>query len=243
MPVGKKLNSLQGSANTDHCGLVSSNQSGVHPHLEKILRRHLQSVWLQPFHQPSVDVFHQLERTAVLSSDLPVILDSGCGTGESSQKLAEEFPGYLVIGVDQSLARLSKSGAASGFYHVGNCVLLRAELTTFWRLLFNSGLTLERHYLLYPNPWPKSTHLQRRWHGHPVFPTLLGLGGEIELRCNWEIYAREFAQAVNFVTGADLQVIHIQPESGISPFEQKYLHRGQALYSVTVPARETNNDT
>ncbi len=30
---------------------------------------------------------------------------------------------------------------------------------------------------------------------HPIFPTLLALGNTIELRTNWEIYAREFAEA------------------------------------------------
>ena len=122
-------------------------------------------------------------------------------------------------------------------------MLLRAELSTFWRLLLNDGFSPERHYMLYPNPWPKPGHLKRRWHGHPVFPQLLGLGGEIEMRCNWEIYALEFARAVNLATGADIRPARIHPDVGISPFEQKYLERGQALFSVTVPARETGNSS
>jgi tRNA (guanine-N7-)-methyltransferase len=231
----------QDSENSDQFGLVSSSQTGVHPQLEKHLKRHLQSSWSQPLHQPSVEMFKQLKFRAALFSGAPVVLDSGCGTGSSSQRLADMFPEHLIIGVDQSLARLSKSGAGSGFYQNGNCVLLRAELSTFWRLLLEAGVKVERHYLLYPNPWPKSGHLQRRWHGHPVFPSLLNLGGEIELRCNWEIYAMEFARAVNLATGADLQVAKIKPESGISPFEQKYMDRGQTLYGVNVAARYTRD--
>jgi hypothetical protein len=65
------------------------------------------------------------------------------------------------------------------------------------------------------------------------------LGGEIELRCNWEIYALEFARAVNFVSGANVEIEKFQPESGISPFEQKYLERGQSLFLVRVPAQIT----
>jgi hypothetical protein len=70
-----------------------------------------------------------------------------------------------------------------------------------------------------------------------VFPQLLSLGGEIELRCNWEIYAMEFAEAVSMATGADIDVLKFEPVQAISPFEQKYTDRGQLLYSVTVPAR------
>ena len=58
-----------------------------------------------------------------------------------------------------------------------NAILLRADLSDIWTLVFQDpSLLVQRHYLLYPNPYPKSKHLQRRWHGHPIFPILLGLG-------------------------------------------------------------------
>ena len=127
----------------------------------------------------------------------------------------------------------------SGILRSENCILIRAELATFWRLLLSSGLSPQRHFLLYPNPWPKAGHLSRRWHGHPVFPHLLALGGEIEMRCNWDVYAQEFAEAASIATGAGISVNTIEPDDGISPFEQKYLERGQSLFSVIVPALKT----
>ena len=231
-----KVTQSEASKNIDKSGLVSSSQTGVHPQLEKTLRRHLESQWSQPFHKPTVNVYPRLVEQGVFSSGQPIILDSGCRTGKSSQNLASQFPGHIIIGVDQSLSRLSKSGVTSSFFWHRNCFLVRAELSTFWRLLINDGHKPERHFLLYPNPWPKPGHLLRRWHGHPVFPQLLFLGGEIIMRTNWEIYALEFAQAVNYATGAKVKAERIKPESGISPFEQKYLERGQSLYSVIVPA-------
>lgn len=164
-----------------------------------------------------------------------MILDSGCGTGRSTQQLAESSPEHLVIGVDQSLARLGRSGVASAVLQRDNYVLARAELASFWRLFYGAGHAPVKHYLLYPNPWPKPGHLQRRWHAHPVFPWLLALGGEIELRCNWEIYALEFASAVQVATGETVEVKRYRPAEGISPFEIKYLERGHDLYSVVVP--------
>jgi tRNA G46 methylase TrmB len=121
-----------------------------------------------------------------------------------------------------------------------NHVLLRVELATFWRLLLGAGHLPERHFLFYPNPWPKTGHLVRRWHGHPVFPVLLALGGEIEMRCNWDIYAQEFARAAGLATRAAIGVTEIRPERAISAFERKYLERGQRLYSVLVPASCTS---
>jgi len=218
-----------------NCGLVKSSQSGLHPRLETLVLKHMKTEWKQPLHTPSVEAYRRLSKDVLPGSDLPIILDSGCGTGESTQNLAILNPRHLVLGVDQSLNRLSRSGMTSDFLRIKNCILLRAELSTFWRLFLADGLTPERHCLFYPNPWPKPGHFLRRWHGHPVFPQLLALGGVIELRCNWEIYAQEFAQAVRLATGAVLPVKVFKPEAGITPFERKYLERDHSLYSVTVP--------
>ena len=205
------------------------------------MRKHLETTWEQPFHKPTLEVYRQLSQVVGFDGALPIILDSGCGTGKSTRKLASMFPDHMVLGVDRSHVRLSKSGLGSGFQRSGNCVLIRAELATFWRLLLRDGHAPERHYLFYPNPYPKPGHLSRRWHGHPVFPLFLKLGGQIEMRCNWEVYALEFAQAVNQVCSAHVTVENFMAENGISLFEQKYLDRGQQLYSVKVAARVTAN--
>lgn len=238
MRAVETLKRYKDSKSVNESGLVSSSQTDIHPRLEKSVKRHLENPWLQPLHRPSCEAFKGLKEAGTLDEDKPVILDSGCGTGRSTSHLAEIFPRHNVIGIDQSMARLSRSGGESGIFRNGNCILIRAELSTFWRLLLEDGCFPERHYLLYPNPWPKPAHLKRRWHGHPVFPQLLSLGGQIEMRCNWKIYAREFAHAVNLATGGNLEPKRIRPDVGISPFEQKYLERGQALFSVTViPAK------
>lgn len=223
----------------DSPGMVRSSQDGVHPNLERHVRRHLHSGWMQPLHRPTLAAYARLKEEGVLAKNSPLVLDSGCGTGASTRRLALRFPQSTVVGVDQSKARLAKSGVSAGFQGEENCFLLRAELATFWRLLAADGISLDRHFLLYPNPWPKPGHLTRRWHGHPVFPHLLALEGEIELRCNWEVYAKEFALAVELATGAKVGTDRIQPEAGISPFEKKYLERGQSLYRVRVPGHAT----
>ena len=234
MRAARQSSPVKINNNVNESGLVTSSQTGVHPHLEKYVRRHLENPWSQPYHQPTVEAYHQLGNKGVFSAGQPIILDSGCGTGKSTQRLAALFPGHIVIGVDRSQVRLAKSGANSSFFRNENYILLRADLPTFWRMLVNDGHTVEKHFLFYPNPWPKPGHLLRRWHAHPVFPQLLALGGEIEMRCNWEIYALEFAQAIFYASGTVVKVNNYQPDSGVSPFEQKYLDRGQSLFSVTV---------
>jgi len=212
---------------------VRSAQQGVHPHLAEVLDTHLHSPWRAPLHAPSVAAFEALQ-LLIGSERQRLVLDSGCGTGESTRLIAGAFPDCLVIGVDKSLARLSRGGGAALPRREGNTVWVRAELVTFWRLARSAGWRLERHFLLYPNPWPKAGQLRRRWHAHPVFPDLIRLGGQLEMRCNWEIYALEFAAAVNRVLGTDIRPGQHGESAVTSPFERKYRASGHELYSVSV---------
>ncbi|MDR0378706.1 MAG: methyltransferase domain-containing protein, partial [Candidatus Accumulibacter sp.] len=164
-----------------------SAQDEIHRHLSALLERRR-----TPFAKPCADYnrvafVESMTRWRQAAPDAPLILDAGCGTGESSLALAAKFPGHYVIGVDRSEARLRRRLAAPADWPP-NLGFTRADLVDYWRLLRDEGVRLARHYLLYPNPWPKVGHLARRWHGHPVFPTLLALGGVLECRGNWHVY-------------------------------------------------------
>jgi tRNA (guanine-N7-)-methyltransferase len=98
-----------------------------------------------------------------------------------------------VIGVDQSEDRLTRKKPYPDALMPTNpsCA---ADLVDYWRLMAEAGIRLARHYILYPNPWPKIGHLARRWHAHPVFP-FAPLGGRLECRSNWNIYGRILRRA------------------------------------------------
>lgn len=217
--------------------IPQSAQSGIHERLGELVDRHLRD----PFRKPILDYNRDAFDAALAAwqhagSDVPLILDAACGTGASSVQLAHAHPGSFVIGVDQSSDRLStEKGALPPNLH-----LARADLVDFWRLLAGQGVTLERHCLFYPNPWPKIGHLSRRWHGHAVFPVLVQLGGLIECRSNWRIYVEEFAFALGRLLGRELECESMAPEAllvPVSPFERKYRDSGQPLYRCVADLR------
>jgi tRNA G46 methylase TrmB len=212
-------------------GKVSSGQREPHPGLDAILEKHFSIPWLQPLHRPSVLAFERLAGMADLSRR-GLVLDSGCGTGFGTRALARRHPSSLVIGVDRSARRLGKTGHRSFPVCEDNVVWVRAELATFWRLALEAGWRLERHYILYPNPWPKKSQIRRRWHAHPAFPALLKLGGILELRTNWQLYAREFARSVEWATGENAPASEFSPGEPLTAFERKYSASGHALYRV-----------
>lgn len=207
---------------------VTSNQRGIHEQLDKVVRRHLASPFLRPYPQHAIDSFHTITGLVEQHSG-PLIFDSFCGVGESTVQIARQHPQALVIGIDKSLVRLQKHDTSHLDPGVGNYHLLRADVDDFWRLAVAAQWTLDRHYLLYPNPWPKSSLLKRRIHGSPLFPSLLSLGGRLELRSNWPVYVREFEQALA-IAGHTANSQTINPAKAMTPFERKYQQSGQELW-------------
>jgi tRNA (guanine-N7-)-methyltransferase len=85
-----------------------------------------------------------------------------------------------------------------------NVWLVRAELVDFWHIMLEYDCRVQQHYMLYPNPYPKSSRLKSRWYAHPSFPLLLHLSGErLTVRSNWQQYLEEFAEAVEVVAGLE----------------------------------------
>ena len=117
-------------------------------------------------------------------------------------------------------------------YHKDNLLLARADLVDSWRQMATAEWHIEQHFLLYPNPWPRPDQVKRRWHGHPVFPALIAISNNIELRTNWKIYVYEFNQALE-IAGRKSLIDQITPASCTSPFERKYQASGHSLFRLT----------
>lgn len=209
---------------------VRSSQRYIHERLPEVVRRHRDTPFRRPPAEHTTSVFRAV-RARLVAEPRELVLDAGCGTGESTRLLAADRPDCWVVGIDRSARRLGRQGC-DGLLVDGNLLLVRAELQDFWRLAAAHGWRCREHHLLYPNPWPKARHLMRRWHAHPVFPTVLALGGRLELRSNWRIFAEEFALSLE-IHGYEPDLSKIEPSRFISPFERKYARSGHTLYRVS----------
>lgn len=208
---------------------VRSAQTGPHEQLAALVLRHRDHPFRKPVSPWNQAAFDQAMQA--WGGQLPLILDAGCGVGWSSLQLARRYPDHFVLGVDQSEDRLSR-GKPGDEDWPANLHFARADLVDFWRLLHAGGVRLARHYILYPNPWPKIGHLARRWHGHAVFPELLALGGVLESRSNWRIYLEEMALALQLLSGREAQIAQIAAAEPLTLFERKYRDSGQPLYQL-----------
>ena len=204
---------------------VTSNQQHIHPRLATLVRRYLATRHRKPVSGHNRQSFERLlEQLA--QTPRPLVLDSFCGAGHSTAVLAQRHPDHLVVGIDKSSHRLAKHPKHAKKRYL----LLQAECEDIWRLLLEEGIIPDYHYLLYPNPWPKAGHLQRRVHGNPAFRSLLELGGRVELRSNWQLYVEEFGVAMH-LAGQRGTVLQLEPEEPISLFERKYQASGHTLWA------------
>lgn len=218
---------------------VESNQKGVHKDLEKLVLRYLDSEYRRPVADHTKLAFEKAARFASRFRS-PIVLDSGCGTGNSTMTLARRFPENPVIGIDKSEIRLARaeSRIQDDFDIPQNACFVRAELLDFWRLALLENWDIRFHALFYPNPWPKQSELRYRFHASPIFPTLVKLSPELELRTNWKIYADEFRIALEIANGKLKRYSRIDeeqffPDIPISAFEKKFTESGHALWRVT----------
>jgi tRNA G46 methylase TrmB len=233
LPLFMELNQITMNSLGGNSRPVASAQDAAHEHLEKVVRSHLVRPWRAPLHRPTLVAFEQLTRLAGAElATRPLVLDSGCGSGECTREIAAAWPEAIVLGIDRSAHRLARTGHRAFPAREGNLVWVRAELASFWRLALERRWRLARHYLLYPNPYPKRAQLRKRWHGHPVFPVLLALGGALEMRSNWRVYVEEFAQALACATGHAANWERLVVSRPISGFERKYLASGHELYRL-----------
>jgi tRNA (guanine-N7-)-methyltransferase len=212
--------------------IPESAQSGVHDRLVQRVRKHL----AEPFRKPFADYNRAALEASLAGWDgrAPLILDAGCGVGHSTIQLARTWPDHWVIGVDQSQDRLERRKPYPEALMPRNMVFVRADLVDYWRLLDAAGVRLARHYILYPNPWPKIGHLGRRWHAHPVFPHVARLGGVLECRSNWRVYVEECAAALEIILGASPSWSEFTADVPLTPFERKYRDSGQTLFRLQV---------
>lgn len=218
--------------------IVETNQVGIHENLIATVQKHLRSRFQKPYADHSKRAFDRVAERRQQFSGYPIIFDSCCGVGDSSRALAERNPGHFVIGADKSEKRLMTERTSD---LPENLIMVRTDLNDFYRMAVDAGWRFDRHYIFYPNPWPKSEHLKRRWHGAPVFPYMLALGGILELRSNWKLYLDEFCAALE-TAGVGGIISPFDVDRPITAFEAKYDASGQRLWQLVADLRDYKSD-
>jgi len=221
---------------------VTSKQTFASRDVERILSRYSVG-FRKPIPLHTTNSFHTALAAYESSGKSSLILDAGCGTGVSTEFLARTFPKSFVLGVDKSAKRLEQ-GANSrnlteeiprdgGSSIPSNFAIFRAELMAFLQLAYEYQLHFDSIFFLYPNPWPKKSHMKRRVHLWPVAPLFPKLTAQIVCRTNWPTFAIEFARSMRILGFSEIYVErNYSVDIPLSLFEKKYVESGHKITNV-----------
>ena len=117
-------------------------------------RRHVPSRLIEP---DSLTDCLDLEK--IFERNAPLHVDLGCGDGSFLCSLAQRMPSKNFLGIERLLNRVRASARKAATLE--NVRLLRVESSYAVRYLLPAE-SVERFYLLFPDPWPKRRHHRRR---------------------------------------------------------------------------------
>jgi tRNA (guanine-N7-)-methyltransferase len=109
----------------------------------------------------------RLDLEKIFERNAPLHVDLGCGDGSFLCALAQGMQHKNFLGIERLLNRVHKSALKAA--KLNNVRLLRVESSYAVRYLLPAE-SVQRFYLLFPDPWPKRRHHRRRI----VTPDFLG---------------------------------------------------------------------
>ena len=186
------------------------------------------------------------------------VLEIGAGAGWNAVTYARMNPSHCVVAVEHSRERfallegratrssplemasvgmgsLDEVVKASG---LTNLFPVHADAESF--VVHNvASESLDRVMLLYPNPYPKASQANKRWHNMPFMSELLAKmksGAVLQMATNEDFYAAEFFERAidtwKLVVVSNERVT-LEADPDFRPrthFEKKYYSRGEMLH-------------
>ena len=109
--------------------------------------------------QSADSLIDRLDLEEIFGRNAPLHVDLGCGDGSFICELPQRVPEKNFLGIERLLGRIrSAARKAAG---IPNVRLLRMESSYAVRYLLPAR-SVEEFYLLFPDPWPKRRHWERR---------------------------------------------------------------------------------
>lgn len=163
-------------------------------------------------------------------------LEIGAGQGLHAIQYAQCNPRRALVAVERTQGRFTALKSRALKHNLPNLMPVRADAIPFVTH-FVADQTLERIFLLYPNPYPKPAQANQRWHRSSFMQflkTKLRPRGTLTLATNLSWYAEEAAEwmcAKHAFTLLSFQ--HVETSRpGRTHFERKYTARGETCFDL-----------
>ena len=168
----------------------------------------------------------------IFGNDNPIVLEIGCGMGETTAKIAAQNPNINYIGVEVFTAGVGALLKRIAEYGLTNLRVIQHDAVEIVRDMMAHG-TLDGIHIYFPDPWHKARHHKRRLIQPPfVHELALRLKPNAYIHCatDWENYAEQMLE----VLSAEVLLHNTSPTQGFIPRPEsrpltKYENRGNRL--------------
>jgi tRNA (guanine-N7-)-methyltransferase len=164
----------------------------------------------------------------------PFEVDFGCGDGAFLLAQAKRHPERNVLGTERLLGRVEKVAKAIARQGLENCRILRLEsyYTAKWILPIGSASVV---HVLFPDPWPKRQHHDRRLFQDEFMEALHQLiapGGELRIKTDDKPYFLHIEKVLSRAKGFERIEWIEEADYPKTDFEQHFLAQGLPIYKA-----------
>ena len=138
---------------------------------------------------------------AIFGNDNPVVLEIGCGMGETTAKIAMQNPNINYIGVEVFTSGVGALLKRIEDNNITNLRVMQHDAVEIVRDMI-APETLSGVHIYFPDPWHKARHHKRRLIKIPFVCELakrLQPQGYIHCATDWENYAEQMMEVFNSV--------------------------------------------
>jgi tRNA (guanine-N7-)-methyltransferase len=169
--------------------------------------------------------------------DRPFDIEIGCGVGFHPLRYAEANPERILVAFERTSDKFARfAGRLAHHKALPNLFPVHGDAIP-WIVHGVKPDSVDRYFLLYPNPYPKESQRNLRFHEMPFFAFLrntLKPGGALTLATNAEFYAQGAKAKLVADWGMKIVSESLLP-ADFSPrthFEKKYLARGENCWNL-----------
>lgn len=191
---------------------------------------------VRPFESSRVPLPRDFRRLPIDPTQ-PLDVEIGCGVGFHPLRYARRNPDRQLVAFERTREKFAKfAGRVSHHEELPNLIPVHGDAVN-WIAHSFAPESVDRYFLLYPNPYPKESQRNLRFHLMPFFSVLrdtLKQGGTITLATNEEFYAGEAVEAMREIWGLRLLERRELPFDSVprTHFEKKYLARGDRCWNL-----------
>jgi tRNA (guanine-N7-)-methyltransferase len=178
-----------------------------------------------------------IDLSAVFGRRAKIILEIGCGMGETTAAIAAAHPKTDFLGIEVhtpgvgSLLKLIDEGG------LGNLRVIQHDAVEVLREMI-APASLDGAHIFFPDPWPKKRHHKRRLVQTDFIALLasrLKPGGCVHLATDWEEYAGQMLEVLSAEPELENTAEGYAPRPGYRPqtkFETRGLKLGHGVWDI-----------